>query len=97
MDTILLDNLSKTYPGGKQALTGISLSLGEREVFGFLGPNGAGKTTTVKLLTGILSPTRGRCQVMGTDPSREPEKTPGHGNRSFQGAGKDPCKNRSGH
>ena len=75
MDTILLDNLSKTYPGGKQALTGISLSLGEGEVFGFLGPNGAGKTTTVKLLTGILSPTRGRCQVMGTDPSREPEKT----------------------
>ena len=74
MDTILLDNLSKTYPGGKQALTGISLSLGEGEVFGFLGPNGAGKTTTVKLLTGILSPTRGRCQVMGTDPSREPEK-----------------------
>ena len=78
MDTILLDNLSKTYPGGKQALTGISLSLGEGEVFGFLGPNGAGKTTTVKLLTGILSPTRGRCQVI-------------------QGAGKDPCKNRSGH
>ena len=60
MDTILLDNLSKTYPGGKQALTGISLSLGEGEVFGFLGPNGAGKTTTVKLLTGILSPTRVR-------------------------------------
>ena len=75
MDTILLDHLSKTYPGGKQALKGISLSLGEGEVFGFLGPNGAGKTTTVKLLTGILSPTQGHCQVMGTDPSREPEKT----------------------
>ncbi len=56
MDTILLDNLSKTYPGGKQALTGISLSLGEGEIFGFLGPNGAGKTTTVKLLTGIFLP-----------------------------------------
>ena len=75
MDTIFLDHLSKTYPGGKQALKGISLSLGEGEVFGFLGPNGAGKTTTVKLLTGILSPTQGHCQVMGTDPSREPEKT----------------------
>ena len=57
MERILSDNLSKTYPGGKQALCHMNLSLGTGEVFGFLGPNGAGKTTTVKLLTGILTPT----------------------------------------
>ena len=47
MERILSDNLSKTYPGGKQALCHMNLSLGTGEVFGFLGPNGAGKTTTV--------------------------------------------------
>lgn len=52
MDAILLENLSKTYPGGKQAVRHLSFSLHPGEVFGFLGPNGAGKTTTVKLLTG---------------------------------------------
>ena len=75
MERILSDNLSKTYPGGKQALCHMNLSLGAGEVFGFLGPNGAGKTTTVKLLTGILTPTEGSCLVMGYDPSKEPEKT----------------------
>ena len=75
MERILSDNLSKTYPGGKQALCHMNLSLGTGEVFGFLGPNGAGKTTTVKLLTGILTPTEGSCLVMGYDPSKEPEKT----------------------
>lgn len=75
MERILSDNLSKTYPGGKQALCHMNLSLGTGEVFGFLGPNGAGKTTTVKLLTGILTPTEGSCLVMGYNPSKEPEKT----------------------
>ena len=77
METILLNNLSKTYPGGKEALRHMSLSLGPGEVFGFLGPNGAGKTTTVKLLNGILTPTEGFCQVLGTDPAKNPEKAHG--------------------
>lgn len=77
METILLNNLSKTYPGGKEALRHMSLSLETGEVFGFLGPNGAGKTTTVKLLNGILTPTEGFCQVLGTDPAKNPEKTHG--------------------
>lgn len=74
MDTVVLQDLSKTYPGGKQALRQISLSLEQGEVFGFLGPNGAGKTTTVKLLNGMLAPSQGKIRVLGLDPAKQPEK-----------------------
>lgn len=73
MGTIILQNLSKSYPNGKQAVRNITLSLKQGTVFGFLGPNGAGKTTTVKLLTGILTPTSGHCLISGNDPSRSPK------------------------
>ena len=74
MYAVELHNLSKTYPGGKQAVQNVSLELEPGEVFGFLGPNGAGKTTTVKLLNGMLTPTEGICRVLGSDPALEPEK-----------------------
>ena len=78
MQTIILENLSKTYPGGRQAVRQVSLSLGPGEVYGFLGPNGAGKTTTVKLLNGMLTPSGGSCRVYGIDPSAEPAKAHAH-------------------
>lgn len=74
MQAVVLQNLSKTYAGGKQAVKQMNLSLERGEVFGFLGPNGAGKTTTVKLLNGMLTPSQGSCQVFGIDPAQEPEK-----------------------
>ena len=74
MYAVELHNLSKTCPGGKQAVQNVSLALEPGEVFGFLGPNGAGKTTTVKLLNGMLTPTEGICRVLGSDPALEPEK-----------------------
>ena len=74
METVTIQKLSKTYPGGKEALKQLSLSLSTGEVFGFLGPNGAGKTTTVKLLTGVLTPSDGSCDIMGVNPNVQPEK-----------------------
>ena len=74
MEAVTIQKLSKTYPGGKEALKQLSLSLSPGEVFGFLGPNGAGKTTTVKLLTGVLTPSGGQCDIMGINPNIQPEK-----------------------
>ena len=50
------------------ALQDASFSVDEGELVGLIGPNGAGKSTTVKLLTGILTPTGGTCQVDGRVP-----------------------------
>ena len=74
MNAVILEKLSKIYPGGKTAVDTVSLSLAPGEVFGFLGPNGAGKTTTVKLLNGMLTPSSGSCRIFGIDPARTPEK-----------------------
>lgn len=63
-------DLTKYY-GKVHAVDGISLMVDRGEFFGFLGPNGAGKTTTVRLMTGILPPTRGEIEVLGHDLSRE--------------------------
>ena len=46
------------------ALDGISFSIDQGELVGYIGPNGAGKSTTVKILSGILVPDSGKCEVM---------------------------------
>ncbi|MCL2880045.1 MAG: ABC transporter ATP-binding protein [Treponema sp.] len=74
MKTIIAEQITKVYPGGKRALNAVDFSIEEGEVFGFLGPNGAGKTTTVKLLNGMLRMTGGSCRVLGIDPFSSPEK-----------------------
>ncbi len=54
-----------------QALKQISFSLERGELLGFIGPNGAGKSTTIKILSGILEPLSGRCEVDGLVPWRD--------------------------
>ena len=54
-----LQDLCMTYPGGKQALQHLNLSLESPSLIGLLGPNGAGKSTLMKLLTAALLPTGG--------------------------------------
>jgi ABC-2 type transport system ATP-binding protein len=67
MDAIEAIDLRKTYPGGVEAVRGISFSVRAGEVFALLGPNGAGKSTTVRILTTLSSPTSGAARVMGLD------------------------------
>jgi len=53
------------------AVDGVDFSVEHGEVVGYIGVNGAGKSTTIKMLTGILVPTRGSVRVLGRDPHRE--------------------------
>jgi ABC-2 type transport system ATP-binding protein len=66
-DPLVVDRLTKTYPGPVQAVRGISFRVRPGEVFGLLGPNGAGKTTTLGVLTTLVRPTSGSATVSGHD------------------------------
>ncbi len=54
-----------------EAVAGVSLAIKRGETVGYIGPNGAGKSTTIKMLTGIMTPSRGTVRVNGFDPHRE--------------------------
>ena len=64
---ISVQNLSKTYPSGFQALKNISLDIQPGEIFALLGPNGAGKTTLISIICGIVNPGDGRVLADGLD------------------------------
>ena len=75
----------KKYPGLKGAIKGlfsnekvtkvavddISFKINDGEIVGYIGSNGAGKSTTIKMMTGILNPTKGECLVNGVNPSKK--------------------------
>ena len=62
---IRIQDLSMTYPNGKQALSNLNLELKAPSMIGLLGPNGAGKSTLMKLLTAALVPSNGSILVDG--------------------------------
>ena len=70
--TIEVQGLSKTYPGGVEAVKAIDFEVQPGEVFGLLGPNGAGKSTTIGMLTTTVRPTGGRARLAGHDVATEP-------------------------
>jgi ABC-2 type transport system ATP-binding protein len=62
-----INDLSKTYATGFQALKSINLEIAAGEIFALLGPNGAGKTTLISIVCGIVNPSTGRVTVDGHD------------------------------
>jgi ABC-2 type transport system ATP-binding protein len=60
--------------GTFRAVDGITMDVGQGEIFGFLGANGAGKSTTIRMLCGLLTPTSGTARVLGVDVARDPEE-----------------------
>jgi ABC-2 type transport system ATP-binding protein len=73
MPIITVQNLTKRFKS-LLAVDGVSLEVGEGEVFGFLGPNGAGKTTTISILCTLLAPTSGRAEIAGFDCVADPDR-----------------------
>jgi ABC-2 type transport system ATP-binding protein len=72
MSAIEVRDLRKTYPGGVEAVKGISFDVQAGEVFGLLGPNGAGKSTTVGMLTTTVAPSAGSARLAGYDVAAQP-------------------------
>ena len=83
-NVIVAQELRKSFPvrgpgrsgksgGGRvEAVRGVSMEVGQGEIFGFLGPNGAGKTTTLRMLTTLLPIDDGTATVAGYDVARQP-------------------------
>ena len=64
---ITINNLSKTYDNGFNALKNINLNIKRGEIFAMLGPNGAGKTTLISIICGIVTPSSGKIMVDNFD------------------------------
>lgn len=63
---IQTQNLTKQY-GNFTALSDLSLTVNQGEIFGYLGPNGAGKTTTIRTLLDLIRPSAGKATIFGMD------------------------------
>jgi ABC-2 type transport system ATP-binding protein len=69
-NAIEIRGLSKAF-GDTLAVDDVSFAVRPGEIFGFMGHNGAGKTTTIRMLLGLLRPTRGEARVLGHDIVRD--------------------------
>ena len=72
---IIINNLSKVYDNGFDALKKISLKVKQGEILAMLGPNGAGKTTLISIICGIVTPSSGSVTVDGYDIIKNYRKT----------------------
>jgi len=75
--SVKVEGLTRVF-GDFVAVDAINLTIQKGEIFGFLGPNGAGKSTTIKMLCGLLLPTRGNGSVGGYDIMTESEEIKKH-------------------
>ncbi|MCA1665099.1 MAG: ABC transporter ATP-binding protein, partial [Myxococcales bacterium] len=70
MSVVEAEHLQKTFALGffrkkVRAVEDVSFTVEKNEIFGFLGPNGAGKTTTLKMLMGLIFPSKGQARIFG--------------------------------
>ena len=63
MNALTIQNLTKTYANGVEALKSINFNVAEGDFFALLGPNGAGKTTVIGIVTSLVNKTSGRIKV----------------------------------
>ena len=68
MAAIEVENLDKRF-GGEEVLGGLDLRVEKGEIFGLIGPSGSGKSTFIRTLTGYLTPSEGKVEVLGKPPS----------------------------
>ena len=66
------ENLTMVYGGNFTSVDNLSFHVKKGEIAGFVGPNGAGKSTVIKMLTGILKPTKGKVYVNGYNVVEKP-------------------------
>ena len=71
MPVLSIQNLSKSYASGLQALKGVNLEISKGEIFALLGPNGAGKTTLISIVCGIVTASEGVVIADGHDIVRD--------------------------
>jgi len=64
---LFIENLTKTYANGFQALKGVSLDVEEGDFYALLGPNGAGKSTTIGIICSLITKTSGKVNIFGYD------------------------------
>ena len=63
MAGVVLENVSRVYPGGVAAVKGVSLGVRDREFLVLVGPSGCGKTTTLRLIAGLEELSSGRITI----------------------------------
>ncbi len=68
-DAVRLEDVCVSY-NSTRALEGINLRIAERDFLGIIGPNGGGKSTLLKVLLGLVKPTRGQVTVLGSPPEK---------------------------
>lgn len=69
---LTIENLTKTYKGGKTAVSNLSLEVESGDIYGFIGHNGAGKTTTLKAIVGIIEFEAGDIYIDGISIRKKP-------------------------
>ena len=66
MSIIEINGLTKYY-GKERGIIDVSFNVAEGVIFGFIGPNGAGKSTTIRIMLGLIYPTKGSASIFGKD------------------------------